>query len=117
MNCISWNCHGLGQTRAVLELTNLVKMYAPSIVFLMETKSREGYLKKLCAKLHLENVFIVPRINTSGGLALYWRNDIDLKVMNSFTSYINTVVNPGEDDAWRFTSFYGDPAIANREHS
>ena len=49
----------------------MVKKYTPSIVFLMETKSREGYLKKLFAKLHLENVFIVPRINTGGGLALY----------------------------------------------
>ena len=83
----------------------------------METKSREGYLKKLCAKLHLENVFVVPRINTGGGLALYWRNGIDLKVMNSSTSYIDAVVNLGEDDAWWFIGFYGDPVTANQKHS
>ena len=83
----------------------------------METKSREGYLKNLCAKLHLENIFVVPRINTGGGLALYWRNGLDLKVMNSSTSYIDAVVNLGEDDAWWFMGFYGDPVTANQKHS
>ena len=66
----------------------------------MEMRSREGYLKILYAKLHLQNIFIVPRINTSSGLALYWKNGIDLKVMISSTSYIDAVVNLGEDDAW-----------------
>jgi len=27
------------------------------------------------------------------------------------------VVNPGVDDTWRFTGFYGNPVRANREHS
>ena len=67
MNCISWNCCGLGQSRAILELTELVQKYSPSIIFLMETRSKESFLKKLCSKLHIENVFIVPRTNTRGG--------------------------------------------------
>lgn len=37
--------------------------------------------------------------------------------MNSSTSYINAVVNPGEDDAWQFTGFYGDLVTTNRKHS
>ena len=117
MNCISWNCRGLGQPRAVLELTEMVKKYSPSIIFLMETRSKEGFLKKLCSKLHADNVFIVPRTNTGGGLALYWKNSIDLHVMSSSPTYIDAVANPGMDDAWRFTGFYGNPVTANREHS
>lgn len=80
MNCISWNCCGLGQSRAILELMELVQKYSPSIIFLMETRSKESFLKKLCSKLHIENVFIVPRTNTRGGgggyFTLYWRNGI-----------------------------------------
>ena len=117
MNCLSWNCRGLGQSRAVLELTDLVKKHAPSILFLMETRSKDHYLKNLCSKLHLENVFIESRINTGGGLALYWKEGIDLKVLDSTPTYIDAVVNPGMDDAWRFTGFYGNPITANREHS
>ena len=73
--------------------------------------------KKLCSKLQTDNVFIVPRTNTGGGLALYWKNSIDLNVMSSSPTDIDAVVNPGVDDAWRFTGFYGNPVTANREHS
>ena len=117
MSCINWNCHGLGQPRVVLELTELVKKKSPSIIFLMETKSKEQYLKKLCSKLKLENVHIEPRVNVGGGLALYWKNKIDLKVLDSTPTYIDTVVNPRMDDAWRLMGFYGNPKTANWEHS
>ena len=117
MNCLSWNCRGLGQTRAVLELIELVKKYGPTIVFLMETKAKDDVLKRLCSKLHFDNFFIVPRINTSGGLVLYWKNEVDLHVLNSSPMYIDAVVNLGLDDAWRFIGFYGNLVTANREHS
>ena len=94
-----------------------MKKKSPSIIFLMETKSKEQYLKKLCLKLNLENVHIKPRVNAGGGLALYWKNGIDLKVLDSSPTFIDAVVNPGMDDAWRLTGFYGNPITANREHS
>ena len=117
MNCISWNCRGLGKSRAVLELTEMVKKYSPNMVFLMETRSKERYLKNLYHKLDMENLFIVPRHNTRGGLALYWKKELNLQVLNSSPTYIDAAVNPGVDDAWRFTGFYGDPVTTNRKHS
>ena len=83
----------------------------------METKSKDHYLKKLCSNLHLENVYIEPRVNTGYGLALYRKNMIDLKVLDSSPTYIDAIVNPGMDDAWQLTGFYGNPIMANREHS
>ena len=50
-------------------------------------------------------------------MALYWKNGIDLKVSDSTPTYIDVVVNPGMDDAWWLTSFYGNLVTANREHS
>ena len=117
MNCISWNCRGLGQSRAVHELTELVNKHLPTILFLMETRVKDHKPKTLCSKLHLENVFIEPRVNTGGRLALYWKDGINLKVLDSTPSFIDAVVNPGMDDAWRLTGFYENPTIANREHS
>nr|XP_023891885.1 uncharacterized protein LOC112003894 [Quercus suber]XP_023929367.1 uncharacterized protein LOC112040706 [Quercus suber] len=117
MNGLSWNCRGLGRPRAVLELTDLVKKHSPQFVFLMETRAKDKFLKNLCRKLDLKNLFIVPRNNTGGGLALYWKEGLNLKVQGSSPSYIDAVVDPGVDDAWRITGFYGDPVTANREHS
>lgn len=82
----------------------------------METKAKDDFLKMLCSKLKFDNYFIVPRINTGGGLVLYWKDGIGLHVVNSLPMSIDAVVNPSLDDAWRFTEFYGDPIIANREH-
>lgn len=46
----------------------VVQKYSPSIIFLMEARSKESFLKKLCSKLHIENVLIVPHFNTWGVL-------------------------------------------------
>ncbi|XP_075636954.1 uncharacterized protein LOC142609252 [Castanea sativa] len=52
-----------------------------------------------------------------GGLVLYWKDEINLHVLNSSPTFIEAVVNPGLDDARRFTGFYGNPVTANREYS
>ena len=56
-------------------------------------------------------------INSGGGLTLFWKNGVDLHVLDSSPTYIDAIVNLGVDDAWRFTGFYGNPVTANREHS
>ena len=49
-----------------------------------------------------------------GGLALYWKNSIDVWV-DSFSKYhIDSIINKGSDEAWRFTGFYGEPATHKR---
>ena len=95
----------------------MVRKYSPTIVFLMETKSKDTYVKNLRAKLQFDNVHIVSRHNTGGGLALFWSRDINLHVLDATPTYIDAVVNLGVDDAWRFTGFYGNLVMANWEHS
>ena len=77
----------------------MVKKHSPQFVFLMETKAKDKFLKNLCHKLDLKNLFIVPCNNTDGGLALYWKESLNLKVQSSSLSYINAVVDLGVDDA------------------
>ena len=69
------------------------------MVFLMATRSKERYLKNICRKLDMENFFIVPKLNTGGGLALYWKKGLNLQVVNSSPTNIDAVVNLGVDDA------------------
>ena len=102
-----------GATSAVQELTDLVKQHNPSILFLMEIRCKESFLKNLCDKLQMQNVFFVPRHNTGGGLALYWKDEIDLHGQNSSPTFIEAMVNPKVDDSWQFTIFFGNPITAN----
>jgi len=95
MNCLSWNCRGLGNHRRVRELSELVKAKGPKIIFLMETKKKKSYLERLRCRLKFDNLFIVPRRNLSGGLALLWMNDVNLHVRTFSPRHIDAVVNPG----------------------
>ena len=51
MRCLSWNCRGLGNSRAVRSLCDLVKSHRPCILFLMETLVHEMKIEKLRIKL------------------------------------------------------------------
>ncbi|GLT62551.1 hypothetical protein SLA2020_351810 [Shorea laevis] len=41
MSLLSWNCRGLGNSRTVRNLCQMVEDKRPTILFLMETNSRE----------------------------------------------------------------------------
>ena len=80
MNCLSWNCRGLGIPRRVRELSDLVRAKGPKLLFLMETKKKNSYLEKVRCHLKFDNLFVVPRRHQSGGLAFLWMNDLDLHI-------------------------------------
>ena len=115
MNCLSWNCRGLGIRRRVRELSDLVRTKGPNLVFLMETKKNKSYMEKLRCRLKFDNMFLVPRRNLSGGLALFWMNELDLHIRTFSPHHIDAVVNPRIDDAWQFTRFYKALETVNRE--
>ena len=62
-------------------------------------------------------MFIIPRKKLSGGLALFWMNELDLHICTFSPRHIDAMVNPRIGDAWHFTSFYGALEVANREDS
>ena len=59
--------------------------------------------------LNFDNLSFVERNHRGGGLALYWNNSIKLDVECLSKNHIDTIINKGAGDAWRFTGFYGEP--------
>ena len=114
MSCISWNCCGLGNPCTVHELADLVWVKDPSAVFLMETWSNEDHLELLLCRLHFNNKLVVPCNNKGGGLALFWKNNLNLSISSYSCSHIDSIINPGIDNAWRLTFMYGEPVTHKR---
>ena len=110
MSCLVWKCHGLGNLRIEKELDVLVRAKNPSVMFLAETWTDEVRLKDIKRKLEFDHVFVVPRVNQGGGLALFWKNSIDVTVETFSKNHIDSIINKGKEDAWRFTGFYREPA-------
>jgi len=67
--------------------------------------------------LEFENLFFVERNNRGGGLALYWRNSIDLNIETFSKYHIDAIINKGKADAWRMTEFYGEPMTHKRSEA
>jgi hypothetical protein len=114
MSCLSWNCRGLGNPCTVHELANLVRVKDPLAVFLMETWSNEEQLELLHCRLHFNNKLVVPSNNKGRGLALFWKNNLNLSISNYSCSHIDSVINPGTDNAWRLSFIYGEPVTHKR---
>ena len=117
MSCLAWNCCGLGNPCTVRELGDLIRAKDPFIVFLAKTWADEARLKELKRNLGFDNLHFVERISKEGGLALFWKNTVDLQVQTSSKNHIDAIVNKGVDGAWRLTGFYGEPVTHKRIES
>ena len=60
--------------------------------------------------------FAVPRIGLGGGLALLWRDGVDVDIQTSSSHHIDALIKQ-EGVAWRFTGFYGHPITSRRRES
>ena len=95
----------------------MIRAKDPSVVFLAETWADEARLQEIKLKIEFDNLFFVERNNRGGGLALCWRNSIDVHVDTFFKNHIDYIINKGREDEWCFTGFYGEPVSHKRYES
>ena len=70
MSCLGWNFRGLRNLQTEDEIATLVSNKNPKMVFLMETKLEKNNMERIGRKTKFANIFVIPHVNTSGGLAL-----------------------------------------------
>ena len=84
----------------------------------METKSNREWMVKVRDKCGFKNWLIVSSVGSSGGLALFWKDDITIHVQKYSMSHIDAFVDGGEGVGWWWlTGFYGNLDTAKRHES
>ena len=68
--------------------------------------------------LGFDGVFVVDPVDISGGLTLFWKDEVQLEIQNYIRRHINAVVKLQDGrSSWKFTGFYGYPNSAKRKES
>ncbi|XP_027148760.1 uncharacterized protein LOC113749274 [Coffea eugenioides] len=69
----------MGRPLTVSQIEEVNRLHFPEIIFLSETKNKKCYMNKLKMKLKFDSLFVVDPIGRSGGLAVMWRKDVQIK--------------------------------------
>jgi hypothetical protein len=114
MNLLSLNCRGLGNPQIVRELHALVKQEDPSVVFLTKTRLELKNLDLVRRQLGMHGAWGVDRSSTAGGLALLWKEEIQVSIHSHSVAHIDAILHALGTREWHFTGFYEHPETAKR---
>lgn len=93
MIAIFWNCWGFTKASAYRTLRLLLNTHKPSILFLSEQKlSSLSRLSRKLYSLGFRKFHILPANGLSSGLALYWKDHIDLNLIIHNEYLINYII-------------------------
>lgn len=115
MTQISWNCRGVAAPSTVRELKELCKTHKPAILFLMETRASVGRIEKVRRRLHFQQCFSVDSIGLSGGLALFWNEEVHVQIFSYCQNFIHSsVMVKDSGQVFDCTYVYGNPQFQQR---
>lgn len=108
MSTLCWNCHGLGDPATVHELRDLARVWAPSILCVVETQIAKYRVEGLAGSLGYDGAYGVDSSGRSGGLCIFWKQPLQL-CLRSFSRYhIDMEVKEQGKETWRITCWYGE---------
>ncbi|XVF50977.1 hypothetical protein PTKIN_Ptkin04bG0146800 [Pterospermum kingtungense] len=101
--------NGKRAKEGIQALQNLLRREDPDVVFLCETIKQVANLENLKRRCNMYGLVGVDAVGRSGGLAMMWKEDIDLKLMSYSKFHIDMEVTDNQHNVWRLIGFYGEP--------
>lgn len=98
----------------VRELRELAKEYAPSMLCLVETQLEGSRVENLSDSIGFNKSYSVSSTGRSGGLCLFWNDEIKVEIIDYSEYHIDTVVEGLADNPFRATFVYGEAQVNER---
>jgi hypothetical protein len=68
----------------------------------------------LARQLGYDRAFAVTSSGGSGGLAMFWNNEIKLEIFPYSQYHLGAVITERDRDPWRLTCVYGEAQVSER---
>jgi hypothetical protein len=104
----------VGNASTVRELKDFVVKFAPSILCIQETQISRIRVEALASSFGFDQAFAVDSDGRSGGLGIYWNNDVTIDVLGYSQYHIDVSVTGIGEIPWRLTSVYGEAQTSER---
>lgn len=116
MSCLSWNCRGrgIGNAATVKELRELAKCFTPMVLCVLETQVSKQRVEGLRHTFGYDKAFAVSSSGRSGGLGIFWNNNIKVEISPYSQYHIDAIVSKGVSEPWRLTCVYGEAQTSDR---
>ncbi|XP_024178242.1 uncharacterized protein LOC112184205 [Rosa chinensis] len=93
VDVLRWNCRGICNDETSRALKDLISQNRPLIVFLCETKiSRKEDFDRLQRALGFMNAEMVLSEGLSGGLGLFWNDEVNLRMGTTSAHHMDAVI-------------------------
>ncbi|XVF82826.1 hypothetical protein PTKIN_Ptkin16aG0081500 [Pterospermum kingtungense] len=116
MRCIAGNCPGLRNPRTIRSLLKILRE-GPEVVLLSETSVKDDKLDRVRRRCNYNSVIGVDVEGRSGGLALMWKDKVEVE-LRSFSKYhIDGEVSDKRGNKWRIIGVYGKPVTNLRNNT
>ena len=80
----------------------------------LETQVHKTCVKGLKTTLGFDNSFAVSSSGRSGGLGIFWNNDIKIEILPYSQYHIDAIVTEEGSEPWRLTCVYGEAQTSER---
>jgi exonuclease III len=87
MRLVVWNSRGVGNGPTVRGILDLRDKEDPDVFFLSETKAVREKLEWLRWKLGMPNMIVKDCSGQSGGLAMFWKNEVNVRQIGFASKY------------------------------
>ncbi|KAL9141797.1 hypothetical protein ABFS82_14G128000 [Erythranthe guttata] len=117
MNCVFWNCQGLGVALTIHTIGEILRKHNPNLLFLSETKATSSFVNRLKTKWNLFGLS-VDKVGQAGGLAIFWQKTTHVELLSYSNNHIDVMIGNEEGQLkWRCTEIYGFPKLNRRSHT
>jgi hypothetical protein len=84
------------------------------VLIVLETQVSKERVEGLKSSLGFDNAFAVSSTGRSGGLGMYWNNNIHIQILPYSRYHIDAILSENGGDPWRITAVYGEAQVQDR---